>query len=49
VAFLFVGDEDFEPPPDADFRTDLQIITEYAQHCGHLDLLREGVDGATGA
>ena len=27
----------------------LRIITEYAQHCGHLDLLREGVDGRTGA
>jgi len=27
----------------------LRIITEYAQHCGHLDLLREGVDGKTGA
>ncbi|MCH8627077.1 DinB family protein [Arsenicicoccus piscis] len=27
----------------------LRIITEYAQHCGHVDLLREGVDGRTGA
>ncbi len=27
----------------------LPMITEYAQHCGHLDLLREGVDGRTGA
>ena len=27
----------------------LRMITEYAQHCGHLDLLREGVDGSTGA
>jgi len=27
----------------------LRMITEYAQHCGHLDLLREGVDGRTGA
>lgn len=27
----------------------LRMITEYAQHCGHLDLLREGLDGRTGA
>ncbi len=27
----------------------LRMITEYAQHCGHIDLLREGVDGKTGA
>jgi hypothetical protein len=27
----------------------LRMITEYAQHCGHADLLREGVDGKTGA
>ncbi|TWP31686.1 DinB family protein [Leekyejoonella antrihumi] len=27
----------------------LRIITEYAQHCGHLDLLREGIDGRVGA
>jgi hypothetical protein len=27
----------------------LRMIAEYAQHCGHLDLLREGVDGRTGA
>jgi len=27
----------------------LRMITEYAQHCGHVDLLREGVDGRTGA
>ena len=27
----------------------LRMITEYAQHCGHLDLLREGVDGRTGS
>ena len=26
----------------------LRMITEYAQHCGHLDLLREGIDGRTG-
>lgn len=27
----------------------LRMITEYAQHCGHVDLLREGLDGRTGA
>jgi hypothetical protein len=27
----------------------LRMITEYAQHCGHIDLLREGIDGTTGA
>lgn len=27
----------------------LRLITEYAQHCGHLDLLREAIDGRTGA
>ena len=27
----------------------LRMITEYAQHCGHVDLLREGVDGRIGA
>lgn len=27
----------------------LRMITEYAQHCGHIDLLREGIDGQTGA
>jgi hypothetical protein len=26
----------------------LRMITEYAQHCGHADLLREATDGATG-
>ncbi len=26
----------------------LRLITEYAQHCGHLDLLREAVDGRVG-
>jgi hypothetical protein len=26
----------------------LRMITEYARHCGHADLLREGVDGRTG-
>jgi Protein of unknown function (DUF664) len=27
----------------------LRMIAEYAQHCGHADLLREATDGATGA
>jgi hypothetical protein len=27
----------------------LRMITEYAQHCGHVDLLRQGIDGKTGA
>jgi hypothetical protein len=27
----------------------LRMITEYAHHCGHVDLLREGVDGMVGA
>lgn len=27
----------------------LRMISEYAQHCGHADLLRERIDGATGA
>jgi len=26
----------------------LRMIAEYAQHVGHADLLREGIDGATG-
>jgi Protein of unknown function (DUF664) len=27
----------------------LRMIAEYAQHCGHADLLREATDGAVGA
>ncbi|WP_239456380.1 DUF664 domain-containing protein [Nocardioides solisilvae] len=27
----------------------LRIIGEYAQHCGHADLLREGIDGRVGS
>jgi hypothetical protein len=27
----------------------LRMIGEYAQHCGHIDLVREGIDGSTGA
>ncbi|WKN50313.1 DinB family protein [Nocardioides sp. Arc9.136] len=88
VPLLHVGSEDFEPPPGADLRADLEVwraecavsrevvdahdlddtarpldwdevvdlrwlvlrmIAEYAQHCGHADLLREGIDGRTGA
>ncbi|MBO8186696.1 DinB family protein [Streptomyces spirodelae] len=26
----------------------IQMIAEYAQHCGHADLLRERIDGVTG-
>jgi Protein of unknown function (DUF664) len=26
----------------------VQVIQEYARHCGHLDLLRETIDGQTG-
>lgn len=27
----------------------LRMVAEYAQHCGHADLLRERIDGRTGA
>ncbi|MEP8901383.1 DUF664 domain-containing protein [Enterobacter hormaechei] len=27
----------------------LRMIAEYAQHCGHIDLLRERIDGRVGA
>ena len=26
----------------------IQVVYEYARHCGHLDLIREAIDGATG-
>jgi hypothetical protein len=29
-------------------RTIVHMIEEYARHCGHADLLREVIDGATG-
>ena len=29
-------------------RTVVHMIEEYARHCGHADLLREAIDGATG-
>lgn len=39
-----IGDEEF------DLRwLLLRMVAEYAQHCGHADLLREAVDGRTGA
>ena len=25
-----------------------QVLYEYSRHCGHLDLLREAIDGETG-
>ncbi len=48
------GLDDTARPLDWDEDVDLRwlvlrMITEYAQHCGHIDLLREGVDGRTGA
>lgn len=46
--------DDTARPLDWDEEVDLRwlmlrMIAEYAQHCGHIDLLREGVDGRTGA
>jgi hypothetical protein len=29
-------------------RTIVHMIEEYARHCGHADLLRQAIDGATG-
>ena len=26
----------------------IQVLYEYSRHCGHLDLLREAIDGQTG-
>jgi hypothetical protein len=39
-----------EPDPGAHAlrRTIVHMIEEYARHCGHADLLREAIDGATG-
>ena len=39
-----------EPNPGAHAlrRTIVHMIEEYARHCGHADLLREVIDGATG-
>ena len=43
-------DLDFDPHEDVDLRwLVLRMITEDAQRCGHLDPLRGGVDGRTGA
>ncbi len=46
--------DDCARPLDWDEEVDLRwvmlrMIGEYAQHCGHIDLLREGIDGRTGA
>lgn len=46
--------DDTARPPDWHEDVDLRwlvlrMLTEYAQHCGHVDLLREGIDGRTGA
>ncbi len=46
--------DDTARPLDWDEQVDLRwlmlrMISEYAQHCGHVDLLREGLDGRTGA
>lgn len=44
-------DETFAGPGDNTFDLRwvyLHMIEEYARHCGHADLLRECVDGATG-
>jgi len=37
-----------EPGQHALRRTIVHMIEEYARHCGHADLLRESIDGATG-
>ena len=26
----------------------VQVVYEYSRHCGHLDLIREAIDGRTG-
>jgi uncharacterized damage-inducible protein DinB len=39
------GDDD---PKYTVRRTIVHMIEEYARHCGHADLLREAIDGATG-
>lgn len=46
--------DDTARPLDGDEDVDLRwlvlrMLAEYAQHCGHIDLIREGVDGKTGA
>lgn len=44
-----VADLGSKPGGEVQFR-DLLLsqIVEYARHCGHADLLRERIDGATG-
>ena len=37
-----------DPHQHALRRTIVHMIEEYARHCGHADLLREAIDGATG-
>jgi uncharacterized damage-inducible protein DinB len=41
-----LGDPD--PGQHALRRTIVHMIEEYARHCGHADLIREAIDGATG-
>ena len=48
------GLDDTARPLDWDEDVDLRwlmlrMISEYARHCGHIDLLREGLDGRVGA
>ncbi|MEM9561690.1 MAG: DinB family protein [Actinomycetota bacterium] len=35
-------------PPSSLRRIIVHLIEEYARHCGHADLIREAIDGATG-
>jgi hypothetical protein len=42
-----VPSENYECPVSLRFIT-VHMIEEYARHCGHADLLRETIDGATG-
>jgi hypothetical protein len=45
--------DEFERRSNDEWRVNLRwiyvhLIEEYARHCGHADLLRERIDGATG-
>jgi hypothetical protein len=45
--------DEFERRSNDEWRVNLRwiyvhLIEEYARHCGHADLLRESIDGATG-
>jgi uncharacterized damage-inducible protein DinB len=44
------GHDDVEPETNVHTlrRTIVHMIEEYARHCGHADLLRQALDGATG-